>query len=161
MPKKYVAEIGIHPTKLAAFQQGNGVPISTDDLDGGSLYHAHFSKLKHLNEYKRHLSGGKTWRMTHAKITDITTPDGGSILGSISHGLSSVGKALSSKPAINIYKDIGTNVASDAASTALLGAGIGNDVKKGWSANCQGGENSGEKSCRTTLGEICYRTWCS
>jgi hypothetical protein len=50
MVKQYLAEIGIHPTKLQAFQQGNGVTITPDDLSGGSLFHAHFSKLKHLNE---------------------------------------------------------------------------------------------------------------
>jgi hypothetical protein len=94
MPKQYLAEIGIHPTKLQAFQQGNGVTITPDDLSGGSLFHAHFSKLKHLNEYKRNLSGGKSFRMTHAKISDIVDPQGGgSILGSISKGLSSVVKA--------------------------------------------------------------------
>jgi hypothetical protein len=131
MPKQYLAEIGIHPNKLAAFQQGSGVTITADDLHGGSLFHAHFSKLKHLNEYKRNLSNGKTWRMTRAKISDIVDPQGGgSILGSISKGLSSVGKALSSKPAIDTYKTIGTNVASDVASAALLGAGIAADAKK-------------------------------
>jgi hypothetical protein len=90
-------------------------------MEGGDLVHSHFTKLKHLNEFKKNLSNGKTFRMTTAKVKDLVDPQsGGSILGSISRGLSSVGKALSSKPAIDAYRDIGVGVATNVASSALV-----------------------------------------
>jgi hypothetical protein len=68
--------------------------------------------------------------MTAAKVKDLVDPQsGGSILGSISRGLSSAGKALSSKPALDIYKDIGVGVATKVASSAL-GAGLVSDSKR-------------------------------
>jgi hypothetical protein len=82
--------------KVQAFSAGQPITVSVSDLEGGDLYHSHFTKLKHLNEFKKNLSNGKTFRMTAAKVKDLTDAvSGGSILGSIIRGLSSAGKALS------------------------------------------------------------------
>jgi hypothetical protein len=130
MPKQYISEIGLPKAKVESFASGNPITVTVDDMEGGDLFHSHFTKLKHLNEFKKNLSNGKSFRMTAAKVKDLVDPQsGGSILGSISRGLSSVGKALSSKDATNSYRDIGEEVAINVASSAL-GAGIGSDVKK-------------------------------
>jgi hypothetical protein len=131
--KQYISEIGLPQEKVQAFSAGQPITVTVDDMmmmEGGSLYHSHFTKLKHLNEFKKNLSNGKSFRMTAAKVKDLVDPQsGGSILGSISRGLSSVGKALSSKPAIDAYRDIGVGVATNVASSAS-GAGLVSDGKK-------------------------------
>jgi hypothetical protein len=130
MPKQYISEIGLPKAKVESFASGNPITVTVDDMEGGDLVHSHFTKLKHLNEFKKNLSNGKTFRMTTAKVKDLVDPQsGGSILGSISRGLSSVGKALSSKPAIDAYRDIGVGVATNVASSAL-GAGLVSDGKR-------------------------------
>jgi hypothetical protein len=123
MPKQYISEIGLPKAKVQAFSAGQPVTVTVDDMEGGDLFHSHFTKLRHLNEFKKNLSNGKSFRMTAAKVKDLVDPQsGGSILGSISRGLSSAGKALSSKPALDAYKDIGVGVATNVASRALGGS---------------------------------------
>jgi hypothetical protein len=95
--KQYISEIGLPHEKVQAFSAGQLITVTISDMEGGSVFHSHFTKLRHLNEFKRNLSNGKSFRMTAAKVKDLVDPQsGGSILGSISRGLSSAGKALSS-----------------------------------------------------------------